>query len=365
MLYGAYGYTGRLLVEEALRRGHRPLLAGRSAEKLQAMAAQSGLKYVAFDLQEATTVLRLRKPSLVLHAAGPFIDTSAPRVAACLDIGAHYLDITGEIAVFEQTYAQDDPARQRGIALISGVGFDIVPSDCLIHDLLKQVEQPDDVEVAIDGLGVSRGEGMGASAGTLKTSLEMIVQGIVARRDGRWVPLKLGAGTRRFRFPHGERVGIPIPWGDLSATYHAARVPNITAYLMVSGIQAQLVRALGSLIEPPLHAKIIRRGLGWLIERSITGPSERVRETGRTQLYAKITNRVGQSAEAWLETVEAYRFTAQAGIRAVEQVLNHPLRGALTPAQAFGADFVFSVGNTTRRDTLSSCIQHRIRLTQP
>lgn len=353
MLYGAYGYTGRLLADEALRRGHRPLLAGRSPEKLQAMAKSLGLDAVAFDLEDATTVLRQHKPAVVLHAAGPFVETSAPMVAACLDSGAHYLDITGEIAVFERIYTQDEPARQRGIALIPGVGFDIVPSDCLIQSLLQQVEQPTQVEVAIDALGVAQRNEMGASAGTLKTSLEMIAHGNVARRNGRLVPLRLGAGTRRFRFPQGERVGLPIPWGDLSATYHAARIPNITAYLMVSERQAQFARAFGFLIEPLLRARIIRQGLGWFIERSITGPSASRRETGRTYLYAKVSNEAGQSAEAWLETIEAYRFTAAAGIRAVEHVLHHPLRGALTPAQAFGTEFVFSVASTTRRETLN------------
>jgi short subunit dehydrogenase-like uncharacterized protein len=352
MIYGAYGYTGRLLVEEALRRGHHPLLGGRSAEKLKEVAEQVGLEYVAFDLKDTTTTLREVQPPLVLHAAGPFIYTSAPMVAACLDVGVHYLDITGEIAVFEQTYAQHEAATQRGIVLISGVGFDIVPSDCLIQYVAEKVERPHHLEVVIDALGVSQDKGVGASAGTLKTSLEMVAQGMVVRRNGTLVLIRLGAWTKRFRLPHGERVGIPIPWGDLSATYHSTHLPNITAYLTVPAGQARLVKAFGFLIGPVLGSKTIRQWLGRLIEQRITGPSERMRETGRTYLYAKVTNEAGQSAEAWLETIEAYRFTALAGIRAVEQVLDSALRGALTPAQAFGADFVFSVGETTRRDTL-------------
>ena len=351
MIYGANGYTGQLLVEEAVRRGHSPLLAGRSAAKLKPIAERFGLAFVAFAVEDAQSALQNIRPRLVLHAAGPFIHTSKPMLAACLDVGAHYLDLTGEIPVFQNTFAHHDAARARGVALISGVGFDIVPSDCLVKFVADQVEQPDWVEVAVEALGGSGGS-VGASAGTLKTNLEVIPDGMAVRRNGELLPVDLGAWIKRFQFPHGERTGIPVSWGDVYTAYYSTGAPNVTAYLAMPFWQAKSVQYAGYVIQQVLKIKAVRHGAAHLVEQTITGPSEHFRETGRTHLYARVSNQARQSAEAWLETVEAYRFTALAGIRAVEKVLECDLCGAFTPAQVLGADFVLSIDGTTRMDSL-------------
>ena len=101
MLYGANGYTGRLIIEEALKRGHRPLLAGRSAGPIEALAEETGLDHVVVDLGDPLALREsLSDIHTVLHAAGPFSATSQPMEAAALETGTHYLDITGEIAVY-------------------------------------------------------------------------------------------------------------------------------------------------------------------------------------------------------------------------------------------------------------------------
>jgi short subunit dehydrogenase-like uncharacterized protein len=349
MIYGANGYTGQLLVEEAVRRGHSPILAGRSAEKLKPVAERFSLEYAAFEVQNALSALRELRPQLVLHAAGPFIHTSRPMLQACLAVGAHYLDLTGEIPVYEQTFAHHEAAQARGVALISGVGFDIVPSDCLIKYVADQVEQPHTVEVAVEALGSSGGS-IGVSAGTLKTNLEVIPGGMVVRRNGNLLPIDLGAWTKRFQFPHGERTGIPVSWGDVFTAYYSTGAPNVTAYLALPSWQAKAVQYSGYVIQQLLKVSAIRQWAARQVERHITGPTEQVRATGRTNIYARVSNESGQSAEAWLETIEAYRFTALAGVRVVERVLENDLCGAFTPAQALGADFVLSIDGTTRQD---------------
>jgi saccharopine dehydrogenase (NAD+, L-lysine-forming) len=129
LIYGAAGYTGRLVAEEAVRRGHRPVLAARSAEKLLPLAERLGLRHVVVDLGDEQTLTRaIGDSQLVFHAAGPFARTSEPMVRACLRAGAHYVDITGEIDVFEANLARHDEARRKGIVLMSGVGFDVVPN---------------------------------------------------------------------------------------------------------------------------------------------------------------------------------------------------------------------------------------------
>ena len=113
LLYGAYGYTGRLIAQEALDQGLSPVLAGRNHEKLEEMGGALGLPTRVASLSAST---RLREildgVTAVLHCAGPFVHTGPPMVEACLDTGTHYLDITGEIDVFEGLLARDPDARE-------------------------------------------------------------------------------------------------------------------------------------------------------------------------------------------------------------------------------------------------------------
>lgn len=352
LIYGANGYTGALLAAEAVRRGHRPLLAGRSLAKLRPLAEQLDLEVVAFEVTEAAAVLRDHAVKLVLHAAGPFIYTSAPMIAACLQVGAHYLDITGEIPVFQHTFAQDQAARERGVVLISGVGFDIVPSDCLIRYVADQVAAPQCLEIVIGGPGLANGE-IGASGGTLKTNLEMIAQGFAVRRDDALVPVEVGAGLKSVRLLDGQHTALIVPWGDVVTAYRPAGIPNITAYMTFPLGQAWLLHYGGGLVvQRLLQSAALRRWAARQIEQRISGPSEHTRLTGRSQFYAQVIGQDGQRAEAWLETIEAYQLTVLAALNAVEHVLADPPHGALTPAQAFGADFVLEVGQTVRRDSL-------------
>src|SRR5688500_15029619 len=161
MIYGAYGYTGDLIAREAVRRGHHPLLAGRDAAKTEALAKELGLPYRVFDLSQPD----LSGVKLVVHTAGPFSHTSAPMVQACLDAGVHYLDITGEISVFESVFRRDADAKKRGVLLLPGVGFDVVPTDCLAATLKERLPDATELWLAFSSTG-------GTSRGTLKTMIE-------------------------------------------------------------------------------------------------------------------------------------------------------------------------------------------------
>jgi short subunit dehydrogenase-like uncharacterized protein len=81
----------------------------------------------------------------VLCAAGPFSATSRPVADACLRNRVHYLDITGEIDVFEALAARDAEAKARGIMLLPGVGFDVAPSDCLAAHLKRRLPDANDL----------------------------------------------------------------------------------------------------------------------------------------------------------------------------------------------------------------------------
>lgn len=346
MIYGANGYTGRLVAELAAQRGQNPILAGRSATKVQPIARRLGLESIAVDLRnERDLVEAVREVDLVFHAAGPFIHTSEPMIRACLIAGSHYVDITGEIAVFENTFRYDAIARRRGVALLGGAGFDVVPTDCLARYVAERVPDADTLDLAITGLGA-------ASAGTTKTALEMLPRGGRVRRDGQLQPFPLGAGVREIRFADRTRAAMPLPWGDLATAYRSTGIPNITTYMAVDRRSAAVLRVIAPLAQRAIRNAAIRRRARRIAERRVTGPDEQMRQTGRAEIWARAANKHGDAAEAWLQTGEAYHFTALSSLRCVERVLAEQPRGALTPAQAFGPDVVLEIAGVRRLDRL-------------
>ena len=353
LLYGATGYTGRLIMEEAVRLGHRPTLAGRSLPKLEALGQEHELSVRAVGLSDPAALRSaLEGQALVLHAAGPFVETSQPMQEACLAVGAHYLDITGELPVFAHTFRQDARALARKVALISGVGFDVVPSDCLGRYVAERCAGARTLELALWGTG-------GVSSGTAKSVLGLLPEGGKVRRGGELRSWALGRGITRIRFSDRQRWGLPAPLGDLETAYRTTRIPDITTYLGISGTTARALRlawplgvALAPLAGRALHSANLRQALHELVEQRVHGPDLEARGAGRAVLWARATAGPGEQAEAWLETPEAYAFTAAAAVRAVERVLAEKPAGALSPAVALGTDFVLQVPGTRRLDRL-------------
>ncbi|MCC7446557.1 MAG: saccharopine dehydrogenase NADP-binding domain-containing protein [Anaerolineae bacterium] len=344
MLYGAYGYTGILLAEEAVRRGHKPVLSGRSAAKLAPLANRLGLDQVVVDLNDSSALTKaVAAVDLVLHAAGPFAFTAEPMIRACIAGKTHYLDITGEIPVLQNTFLYDAQARQQGIALIPGVGFDVVPTDCMAKYVADQLPGATSLELAIDAIST-------VSAGTTRSMLELRPIGGQVRRNGQLTPYPLGQGVKSVRFSHGERPIMPIPWGDLVTASHTTGIPNITTYLALSSPLFRLAGVLAPvgpiLLSVPAIRKLLRKAVPILFR----GPSESLRQKGRSYVWACASDANGKQAQAWLETREAYAFTAISGINAVERTLALQPQGALTPALAFGAAFVLEVEGTRRLD---------------
>ncbi len=140
MIYGANGYTGRLIVSEARKRGMTPILAGRNRRAIEEIGAETGFECRVFDLDDkAVAQQALQGVAVVLHCAGPFSATSQLMIEACLVNACHYLDITGEISVFANAHRQSDEARRADIILMPGVGFDVVPTDCLAAKLVQKL----------------------------------------------------------------------------------------------------------------------------------------------------------------------------------------------------------------------------------
>jgi short subunit dehydrogenase-like uncharacterized protein len=334
MIYGASGYTGELIAREAVRRGERPLLAGRDAAKIEPLARELGYEWRAFDLSAPD----LSGVELVLHCAGPFIHTSKPMVRACLDAGVHYLDITGEIAVFEKVLARNDDAVKHNVTLLPGAGFDVVPTDCLAAMLKAKLPDANELWLAWHS---SKDR---ASRGTTKTMIEGLGLGGAIRRDGRIKVVPLLYDVREIPFSVGKRLAMTIPWGDVSTAYHTTGIPNIRVYKSMPPKLIAKLRRLGWLMRFVQFGPIKRM----LLKRAdrVAGPDENARVHGRTYLWGRVTN--GKDEVTMTMTVrEGYQFTVLSTLEAVRTILSSPRKpGAFTPAKLFGADFVTRIDGT-------------------
>lgn len=334
MIYGANGYTGELIAREAARRGLAPVLAGRSPDKVRALAGELGLQARVFALDDPEQAARqIEGLALVLNCAGPFSATADVMIRACLRASAHYLDITGEIAVFELAQSLGAQAAAAGVVLCPGVGFDVIPTDCVAAALKAAL--PDATHLA---LGFDSRSGF--SPGTAKTSVEGLAQGGKIRRDGRIVTVPLAYRVRRIDFGDGEKEAMTIPWGDVSTAYYTTGIPNIEVFL--PGSPAMIARARrANLIRPLLGLSWVQ---GWIkarIGRSVRGPSEQQRSRMPTFVWGEATNALGQRKVARIRTANGYSLTVTGSLAVVEHLLsNTPQGGAYTPSKLVGADLV-------------------------
>ena len=340
LLYGAYGYTGRLIIEEALKRNHHLTLAGRNAKKLQPLAEKYNLDWMAFNLDDVAQVAKFLTPfELVMHAAGPFTFTSDPMIQACIASKTHYLDITGEIDVFENSFVYDEQAKEKGIVIISGVGFDIVPSDCLLKYVADKLPTATHLELGIK-------PGTSISGGTLKTSLEGMPHGSARRVAGKIERVPFGKDSKKILYSDGKRNTSTLsPWGDLSTAETSTGIPNLEIYMVIP--TGPVVTFTSNLMK----VSPIRKLAQSIIDKAVDGPDEEARKTGKTYLYAKAWNEIDE-AEAWLETMEGYQLTAESSVRAIERVLDNNLNGTLTPSLAFGTDYILEFDKSMRFDSL-------------
>jgi len=345
LLYGSYGYTGQLITELAVERGLHPILAGRDAARLKKQAEQYGLPYRSFALDDAQALdAALAEVDLILLAAGPFQHTYKAAAAACLRTGRHYLDITGEVSVFEGLAKMDAAARQAGVMLLPGAGFDVVPSDCLAAHLKRRMPEATHLTIAI------RSQGGGVSQGTALTMLEGIHLPGAVRRDGRLQSLITGSVRRSFDFGRGPRQAINITWGDLSTAYWSTKIPNIETFMSFNPQMTRMLGLSGSL-RWLLGMKLVKQILAKGIKSGPAGPNAEQRKTGRNLLYAEVRDAQGRQAAARLETPESYALTAITSLMIVEKVLKgQVMPGFQTPSTAYGADLILEVPTTRRVD---------------
>jgi short subunit dehydrogenase-like uncharacterized protein len=344
LLYGANGYTGELVARLAAARGHRPVLAGRSADGVCAVSEDLGLERRLFSLDAPARIDEaLAGMTLVLHCAGPFSRTSGPMADACLRTRTHYLDVTGEVEVFEALAARDAEARAARVMLLPGCGFDVVPTDCLAAHLARRM--PGARRLALGFQGGGR-----LSRGTATTAIEGLGRGGLVRRGGVLTPVPAAWKTRTIDFGAGPRKAVTIPWGDVSTAWRTTGIPDVEVYAAAPLVLRAFLRA-GRLLGPVLGSAAVRRFLTTRARAGVPGPSSEERRRGRSFVWGEVEDAEGRRAVSRLAAPEGYTLTARAALAVVERVLaGHDPAGFQTPAKAHGPDFVLGIEGVTRTD---------------
>lgn len=344
LLYGANGYTGRLISDLCKSYGLSPLLAGRNEAALREMASNLNLPYRVVGLDQAELLREvLQDIEVVIHAAGPFSHTALPMLEACLATQTHYLDITGEIAVFELAKTLATRAEKAGIMVMPGVGFDVVPTDCLALYLKKKLPDATHLKLAFIN------SGGGLSHGTASTMVEGLGQPGAIRENGVIVPRPVGHKSRWLTLNGKEYFVMTIPWGDVSTAYHTTGIPNIETY---TGVQPRIQTFLKfqGLWNGLLRTKFVKRAIQKRVDK-ITGPGQEARAAGKSLIWGEVRNSAGETNTAMLETPEGYTLTAHSSLIIAKKVLNGEFKnGYQTPGSGYGEDLILEVPGTLRKD---------------
>ncbi|HSK88002.1 MAG TPA: saccharopine dehydrogenase NADP-binding domain-containing protein [Anaerolineales bacterium] len=346
LLYGSYGYTGQLIVDQALQEGLRPILAGRNEKKLRLQAEKHNLESRLFSLDETEKLdAALREVDVVLHCAGPFVHTFRQMAEACLRTKRHYVDISGEIPGFEALAAMDSRAKEAGIMLLPGAGYDVVPSDCLAAHLKQRLPSATHFRLFL------RGVGAGVSRGTAKSAVENMHRQGMIRRDGKLVQVPPAWNVREQDFGRGPVPAVTVGWGDVSTAYYSTDIPNIETYFAFPKTTIRFLKSM-RVLGPLMYNRPVKNFLKLLIDLfSAPGPKEERRKSAFAIFIGEATDQNGGRALSKLITPEGYTCTALTTVEIMKRILHGTIKtGFQTPSLAYGKDFIMQFDGVQRED---------------
>lgn len=344
LLYGAYGYTGELIARFASEYNLKPILSGRRKEALVPLAAKLNLPYKVIDLNDASVLeAALSEVKVVVHCAGPFDLTAKPMADACLKTGVHYLDINGDMDVFELLYSFDAAAKKAGIMIMSGAGFDVVPTDCLALFLKKQLPAATSLQLAFAT------PGGGLSHGTAVTTIQKLGEPGAVRKDGKITPVPVGHKGMRVDFGQGQKLFVmSLPWGDVYTAYLTTGIPDIESYTAVPSAAYWLLK-FQFLFNRLLRTSFVKNIVKKKIDKQPPGLEDAKREKATSLVWGKVTGKAGDAKTARLSGPDAYTMTAISTLLITRKVLEGDFKtGYQTPAAAYGEDLVMGIPGVKR-----------------
>ena len=335
LVYGANGYSAKLIIVELISKSIKPILSGRNEAALKELSHKYDCEYKAVDLNDNEKLdAALNGVHTVLNCAGPFKFTAKEIMEACLRCKCNYLDITGEIPAMYLAFFLNQKAKEKGIVFLPSVGFDIIPTDCLAKRLSEKM--PDATHLK---LGFSN-KGGKISRGTWLTTLEFLGGTGRIRRDGKMVESNIGEFTVDFKIKDFSFCGISIPWGDVYSSYQSTKIPNVEVYLALPRILVKS-KALLLFFLSFLKISLIKNVVALFMKKILTGPSKTKRDSTKTYVWGRVENAKGNMIEEVYQFMEGYNLTAKGAAECVERVLKNTLKpGTYTPSLAFGSEFM-------------------------
>ena len=344
LIYGATGFVGEAISRLAVERGMKPLLAARNTEKLKLLAEELGLDAYSFNLEDQVYLDKvLKKVKLVLHCAGPYIHTYKNMVDACLRNRVHYIDISGEISVYEAIAALDNEAKNAGIMLLPGSGFDVAPTDCMALYLQNELPAGNKLTLAFCSDGPA-----GLPPGTAKTAVELLPYGNRIRRNGQLIIPAEKMKSKYIDFGKGEVKATRLTWGDIFTAFHTTGIQNIEVYSVFSKSVVRLLKFMNLfnkvLIFPPVH--------NLLKKFRIKGSTKDERQQTKTSVWGELSDDVGNTIQCRMHGPEAgVEWTSDVALLSTKKVLEGKFKpGYQTPATAFGSDFVLDCEGVSREN---------------
>lgn len=317
MIYGAAGYTGRMVATNARAHGLDFVIAGRPQDevKLAPLADELGVEYRLFLVDDAAT--SLADVAVLLNCAGPFMRTAKPLMRACIAGGVHYLDIAAELDSYRLAEALDGEAQAAGVMLLPGSGDSVAMLGSLAGHAARRVEKPVSLSIALHVAGgFSRGSAISASENVTTETLHRLGGTLVPRSADELHP---------FDFGSGPATAFPVTLPDLITIWRATDIPNIDTYVYVTD---------GAFPEGDLAAMP-------------DGPTIEQREANRYHAAVEVTDRDGIVVRSVLDTVNGYTFTTIAAAEAARRVIGGEVRpGFQTPAGLFGDGFAETIADT-------------------
>lgn len=334
MIYGATGYTGELIAKEASAQGQQPLLAGRNPEKVAEMAKELGLAHKSFALESVSQVAaELADVDLVIHCAGPFELTAEIMMKACIESKTHYLDITGELDIFELAFSFHEQAKAAGVVLCPGVGFDVIPTDCVAAQLKAKMPDATHLQLGFD----SRSR---MSRGTAKTSARRIGEGGAVRKNGKITNVPLAYKSKKIDFGGGEKLAMTIPWGDVSTAYHSTGIGNIEVFIPASPKLVSRMRKM-NWFRWLFRMEFMKNWLMKKIDSQPAGPKDEERAKYYTWVWGEARNAKGDVETMRKQVLNGYTLTAKGAVTMAKHVLTTEHEGGFsTPSKLYGADLV-------------------------
>jgi short subunit dehydrogenase-like uncharacterized protein len=337
LLYGATGYTGRMLADALATRNVDLILAGRTAPKPTAANAPQGLPFRVFGLAAPAAIdAAIADVDVVLHCAGPFVDTGTPMMDACLRCGVHYLDLAGEWPVFAEAMARDMAAKAAGVMMMPGVGFTVVATDCLLALAAARVPEVARLRLAVSRPGV-------ITRGTVTTAAAMVSPTVLVRRRDRLETAPAGRRTHDFDFGQGLTSATLVSWPDVITGAFTTGVGDIEVYSEADWATrlAYRLSAEASVWTGAEARRAMSRAFGRIWPE---GPSAAGRSAAGFVLVAEAIDPWRRSTTLRMTTRDGYTVSVITACEIVDRVLGGQwAAGFRTPASVYGGDFILGL----------------------